>query len=289
MTYTTIVPADVLASHLHDPDWAVFDARYDLADKSAGQKAYKGAHIPGAIYADLEEDLSSPVIPGETGRHPLPDPAVLEDRFSRWGISGGVQVVVYDDQGGAYAARMWWLLRWTGHRVAAVLDGGWSAWKAQGFPVGSDVVPRQFRQYRVKLQPELVMTSRELERRLDDPAVTILDARDRERFLGIEEPIDPVAGHIPGAVSSPYKHNLTPQGTFKPTDELREHYLRLLEGRSSEQAVVYCGSGVTAAHDVLAMETAGMHRSRLYAGSWSEWITDARRPIHVGDKRGMDV
>jgi thiosulfate/3-mercaptopyruvate sulfurtransferase len=279
MTYSTIVSVYQLAENLANPDWVVIDSRSSLVDKEWGFRAYRNEHIAGAIYADLEKDLSGPVIPGVTGRHPLPEVGVLVKKFGSWGINHDVQVVVYDDAGGTYAARLWWLLRWTGHEAAAVLDGGWQRWKAAGYPTTAELSRPEPRSYQALVRSERMISSLELVQKLDDPQTIIIDARDRLRYLGLEEPIDPIAGHIPGAVSSPYALNLTDQGLFKPANQLRDYYGALLDHSRTETIVVYCGSGVTAAHNVLALELAGLSGARLYVGSWSEWITDPQRPI----------
>jgi thiosulfate/3-mercaptopyruvate sulfurtransferase len=280
MPYTTLISTVELYKHLHDPNWVVFDCRFSLADPARGQKDYSCAHIPGAVYAHLDEDLSGPVVRGVTGRHPLPSVEAISEKFSRWGIGPGVQVVAYDHNGGAMAAgRLWWLLRWLGHDAASVLDGGWSVWIREGLPEHSGVESRPTRRFIPKLRPELVVNSTEVEKIYQDPAYRILDARSADRYHGVNEIIDPVAGHIPGAISAPFTQNLTPSAQFMSEERLRERYLALLNGVPAANTVVYCGSGVSAIDDILAMECAGLGFARLYAGSWSEWITDTRRPI----------
>lgn len=283
MPCTTLVDAGTLREHLEDPDWMVVDCRFSLDDPEAGGRAYAAAHIPGAVYAHLDRDLSGPVVPGVTGRHPLPDP----DRLSAWlsarGVDASVQVVAYDNKGGAIAARLWMLLRWLGHAAVAVLDGGWSAWCAAGHPTTQDAetpVPRQFIPAPASA---LLVDAATVERLRNDPACRLLDARARPRYRGEVEPIDPVAGHIPGAVSAPFAENLAPDGRFLPPEELRARFKALLGGVPPSAAVCYCGSGVTANHILLAMEYAGLPGARLYAGSWSEWITDPSRPVATGE------
>lgn len=289
MTYSKIIQPETLYDKLQDPEWVIIDSRFSLEDKQWGRSEYQAGHIPGAVYADLEQDLSDPVISGVTGRHPLPEISRLEEKFSQWGIDEQVQVVVYDDCGGAFAARLWWLLRWTGHEAVAVLDGGWEHWQTLDYPVAVGVEIRKHRIFQVHLRPEMVVSSQELLQELDDRQILLIDARDTIRFLGKEEPIDPVAGHIPGAVSSPYKSNLNPNGRFKSPEALRKQYLQLPGHEKINNAIVYCGSGVTAAHNILAMEVAGFPMARLYAGSWSEWITDPSRPIGNGERENPDV
>jgi thiosulfate/3-mercaptopyruvate sulfurtransferase len=281
-SYTTLVSARPLSLHLADPDWAVVDCRYRLADLTFGRTAYAASHIPGAVFADILDDLSGPVVPGRTGRHPLPDVAALAGRLSAWGIDRAVQVVAYDDRGGAMAARLWWLLRWLGHEQVAVLDGGWPAWLDAGFPVRGDLETRAVRRFMPAVRPELLAEVGLVARVRQDPAWCVLDARAAERFRGENETIDRVAGRVPGAVSAPYADNLAPDGRFKPAAELRERYAGLLGDVSAAHAVCYCGSGVTAAHDLLALAHAGLGEGRLYAGSWSEWITDPSRPVATG-------
>jgi thiosulfate/3-mercaptopyruvate sulfurtransferase len=280
--YTALIPVEELAPHLGDPDWAVVDCRYQLADPGFGRRAYAESHIPGAVFADILDDLSGAVVPGKTGRHPLPDMATLAAALSAWGIDRAVQVVAYDDRGGAMAARLWWLLRWLGHDAVAVLDGGWPAWLEAGLPVRSGREAREPRLFVPAPRPDLLADTGVVARVREDPAWRVLDARAAERFRGENETIDPVAGRIPGAISAPYADNLAPDGRLRSATELRERYHQLLGNVPAKQAVCYCGSGVTAAHDLLAIAHAGLGEARLYAGSWSEWITDPTRPVATG-------
>lgn len=277
--YQTLVTVDRLAERIDDPAWAVVDCRYRLADLGFGRGAYAESHIRDAVFADIGEDLSAPVVPGKTGRHPLPDVAAIAARLSRWGVDGSVQVVAYDDSGGSMAARVWWLLRWLGHDAAAVLDGGWPLWQARGLPVRGGAESRVPRTFVPRVRGDLALTAEEVDRVRADPTWRVLDARNADRFRGENETIDPVAGHIPGAHSAPYALNLEPDGRFKPKDVLRRRYKEVLGGVPTERAVCYCGSGVTAAHDVLAMAHAGLGEAKLYPGSWSEWIVDPARPV----------
>jgi thiosulfate/3-mercaptopyruvate sulfurtransferase len=282
MSYQTLISCSDLLTHLDDPGWAIVDCRFTLAEPSKGRRDYLQAHIQGAVYAHLDEDLSGPVNKGITGRHPLPQVEDLTRKLSGWGIGAGVQVVAYDEAGGALAAaRLWWLLKWLDHYDVAVLDGGWPAWVQAGYPTRSGEESRSPRPFTPHLHPELIAGSREIEEHLGDRAYLLLDVRARERYLGKNETIDPVAGHIPGAISAPYAENLTSQGTFQSAEQLRERYLKLLGGAPANKVIFYCGSGVTAAHGVLAMTQAGLGIPRLYAGSWSEWITDPRRPTEA--------
>jgi thiosulfate/3-mercaptopyruvate sulfurtransferase len=276
-----IAPAQ-LAGHLEETHWVVVDCRFRLLEPAFGWRAYCEGHIPGAVYADLNRDLSGPVLAGRTGRHPLPAVDALARTFSAWGIDGAVQVVGYDDSGGSMAARLWWLLRWLGHRAVAVLDGGWQAWLAEGLPVEARPSRRAPRRFEPQVRWELVADADLVNRIRQDPGWRLLDARAPERFRGEEEPIDRVAGHIPGARNVPYAENLGAEGRFLQPDELRQRYARLLGDVPAERCVCYCGSGVTAAHDVLAIFHAGLGEAKLYAGSWSEWIVDPSRPVARG-------
>ena len=281
-SYTTLISTRDLGPHVGDLDWAVVDCRHRLADPAFGRAAYAESHIAGAVFADILDDLSGPVVPGKTGRHPLPAVATLEAKLSAWGIDRAVQVVVYDDRGGAMAARLWWLLRWLGHERVAVLDGGWPAWVAAGLPVRGGWETRKARRFLPALRPELLVDAETIARVRQDPGWRVLDARAAERYRGENETIDPVAGRIPGAISAPYAENLRPDGRFKPAAALRERYTGLLGDVDAAHTACYCGSGVTAAHDLLALAHAGLGDGRLYAGSWSEWITDPRRPVAKG-------
>jgi thiosulfate/3-mercaptopyruvate sulfurtransferase len=279
MVYKSLIDPQTLAQHLDQPDWAIVDCRFSLDHPEQGQQDYLEAHIPGAVYANLNKDLAGPVVPGKTGRHPLPDVDCFAQTLSDWGIEAQVQVVAYDDVGGAYAARLWWMLRWLGHDRVAVLDGGWSLWQQESLPVRSGEETREPREFTPRPREDLWISSQEVAQMLSKPGFRLLDARSADRFKGENENRDPVAGHIPGAVSAPYAENLDEDSRFRPVQELRERYKALLDDMPTQDSVVYCGSGVTAAHDILAMAYAGVGEARLYAGSWSEWITDPEHPI----------
>ena len=275
---TLIQPAELLA-HLDDPGWAIVDCRMSPATASQGRAKYLAGHISGAVHAHLEGDLSGPIVPGRTGRHPLPDPAAFVKKASGWGINAGVQVVVYDDSGGSTAARLWWMLRWMGHEGAAVLDGGWPAWQAAGYPVRMGAETRALRQFVARVRPELVVDASMVERIREDRSWRLIDTRGADRFRGQNETVDPVAGHIPGAISAPYAENLDAGGRFRSPEELKARFATVIADAPVERVVCYCGSGVTAAHDILAIAHAGLGDARLYPGSWSEWVTDASRPV----------
>ncbi|MCL4562406.1 MAG: sulfurtransferase [Chloroflexi bacterium] len=282
--YHTLLTTGILAIHLADPDWVVVDTRFNLQDPDWGYSEYLQSHIPGAFYAHLDHDLSSRVT-STSGRHPLPNEEVFRDKLSSWGIDATKQVVVYDDAGGAYAARLWWMLRWMGHSRVAVLDGGLPKWLREIRPVSSsDIENHSDAHFVGGMDPEMVADTGEVERIRLDPSYRLIDARAPVRFRGEQEPIDPVAGRIPGAVNRFHGDNLTPEGVFYSPAELKQQFSRLLGNVPPERAVIYCGSGVTSCHHILAMEYAGLSGARLYPGSWSEWIRDTARPRQVGSE-----
>ena len=277
-SYTTLISPSDLFAHHSEPDWAILDCRFDLKDPAWGEAAYRQGHISGAVYAHLDRDLSGPRT-ADNGRHPLPPVEAIAARLSDWGISGSTQVVVYDQVGGAYAARLWWLLRFLGHNAVAVLNGGLPAWQSAGYPLVAGVETRPTADFHPNPHGDMLVTTAEIERLHTDPAYRLIDARAAERFRGEVEPIDPVAGHIPGALNRFHGQNLAKTGQFLAPQVLRRQFSDLLGPLPPENAVVYCGSGVTSCHHLLAMEHAGLPGARLYLGSWSEWITDPKRPI----------
>ena len=281
MNHTTLIDATTLHARLDDPDWIVVDCRFSLADPEAGRRAYRDSHLPGAHYAHLDEDLSGPVTP-TTGRHPLPDPERLARKLGVWGIDRDTRVVAYDDMGGMLAAaRLWWLLRWLGHTACAVLDGGLPAWRRAGWPLTAEAPSARPTTFAPRPDDRLWMSTEQV---LTLPAADVLlDARAAARYRGEMEPIDPVAGHIPGALNLPTDGNLTPDGPFLPVAALRARFAAALGDRPPPSVIHTCGSGVTACHNLLAMEVAGLGGSRLYAGSWSEWVRDPRRAVAVGE------
>lgn len=276
-----VISARRLAALARRPWLVIVDCRFSLADSLAGERAYTEGHIPGAVYAHLEGDLSGPLVPGKTGRHPLPDPRTFAAKLSSWGLSRGGALVAYDDASGAFAARLWWLLRWVGFDDAAVLDGGLAAWLALGLPVDSQAPAERRGDFLLRLRPKLVASADEVDAARTRSDQRIFDAREVARFVGEAEPIDPVAGHIPGAHPLPFADNLE-SGRFHDVSVLRQRYGAALGGLPADRSIVYCGSGVTACHDVLAAAHAGFDGMRLYAGSWSEWITDPTRPVARG-------
>ena len=277
---TPLVTPEQLLAGLAGP-LVVVDCRFQLGDAEAGGRAYAAGHIPGALYADLERDLSSPVVPG-SGRHPLPDPSLLASKLRAWGVRQQSLVVCYDDQSGAFAARLWWLLRWLGHERAAVLDGGYQAWLDLGGEPTTSLPAPEPGDFVARLHNELTVSADEVAERLQAPSYRVLDARARERFRGDVEPIDPVAGHLPGALCVPFIDNLAGSRMKSPA-ELRQRFGPLIGDTPAERVVVYCGSGVTACHHILAAEHAGLGLWRLYPGSFSEWIADGERPVATGD------
>lgn len=283
MAYETVIDAIALQQHIPSDDWVVFDCRFDLSDSQAGYRAYQAGHLPGACYADLDDRLASPV-GAHSGRHPLPDPAAFADWLGACGVQSDTQVVAYDAQGGAIAARLWWLLRWMGHSTVAVLDGGFKAWSGAGYALQRDEPPRSGQSaYPMVVQQAMAVDVEQLESALRDARVRLLDARAPARFRGETEPLDKVAGHVPGAVNHSFTENLDATGKYLSPAELRERLARVMQPFGATETVCMCGSGVTACHTLLAMEIAGLNGARLYVGSWSEWIADPQRPVATGD------
>jgi thiosulfate/3-mercaptopyruvate sulfurtransferase len=282
MYSNTLVTTEDLAAHLDDPRWIVFDCRFTLTDPYAGRQAYLKNHIPGAIYVHLDEDLSAP-ISETTGRHPLPATETFAEKLCQWGVGVNKQVVVYDDSFGAMAVRMWWMLRWLGHPGVALLDGGYPKWLRHKLPVSPDLPEVHRGNCACLPEPTQIVDAGQVLHAALTGEQLIIDARPERRFTGEFEPLDPVAGHIPGSINWSFEENLDIDGTFLPPEALRENFQALLEGRPAWQVIHSCGSGVTACHNLLAMEIAGLPGSRLYPGSWSEWIRDPSRPVATGD------
>jgi len=289
--YTTFISVHELEEHLSDDRWLVVDCRFDLANPNWGEDAYKVSHLPGALYAHLDRHLSGKVIKGKTGRHPLPPVDELSRTFGEWGVGEGVQVIAYDSwpfTGGENAGRLWWLLRWLGHETVAVLDGGWNAWLEAGNPVDRNLPSPKSGVFIPKMRADECVSAEEVNHLRQDEAYRLLDSRSADRYRGENETIDPVAGHIPGAISLPFADSFTPEGKILPQEKLREHFAAVLDHVPAHKAIFYCGSGVTAAVNLLALAHAGLGRGRLYAGSWSEWITDPGRAISTsfpGEKK----
>ena len=283
MILTALVSTEILAQHLADPDWVVFDCRHDLTDPARGRADHASSHIPGARFLHLDKDLSSPKT-GKNGRHPLPAPLTLVKKLGRAGVDSRKQVVAYDAQGGAMAARLWWLLRWLGHVPVAVLDGGWNQWVAEGRPQTAEI-PKPKRTRFAGKPSKIWVSARYVRAHLDDARTLLLDARAPDRFRGQNETLDPVGGRIPGARNRFYRDNLDANGRFKASETLRQEFSAVLGGSSPESVVNYCGSGVSACHNLLAMEYAGLRGARLYPGSWSEWCAAPSRPVETGEPR----
>lgn len=282
MTYTTLISTDALAGHVDD-GWAIVDCRYDLRSTDWGAGQYREAHIPGAVYASLSHDLSA-APSGSNGRHPLPAPDAMTATFGRLGIAPGTQVVAYDQDVGSWASRLWWMLRYMGHDAVAVLDGGWGKWQREGRPSRSGEETRPAAPFTGRPRPDMRVDIADVERAVDLRSGLLIDARAPDRFAGENETVDKKGGHIPGAVNHYFRTNLTEAGTMASAEALRQRYETLLGRRTPDETVMYCGSGVTACHNLLAMEHAGLRGTKLYVGSWSEWSSDPARPFETGER-----
>ncbi len=276
-----LVSAEQVQANLDNSEWLILDVRHDLADHQAGRRAYEQGHIPGAVFLDHELDLAAPKT-GLNGRHPLPSRQELAQLLQKNGLRDGMQVVVYDAQGSLFASHMWWMLRWLGHPQVAILDGGWQAWQQLGGAEESGQAKPVPATAKLSVPEQAAMPTVQTEqvlKNLSKPIFTVLDARAAERYRGDVEPMDPVAGHIPDALNRSHLNNLGEQGRFKPADQLRQEFQDLLGAISAEMVVHQCGSGITACHNLFAMELAGLSGSSIYPGSWSEWVSDASRPV----------
>ena len=281
-SYTDLIGASELNVLLRDPTCRIVDCRFELADPARGRALYRAGHIHGAVFADLDKDLAGPVGP-QSGRHPLPDVEAFRQKLCAWGIANDSQVVAYDQGNGASASRFWWMLRWLGHERVAVLDGGLGAWEAFGGELDADEPPVARTEYIARPDAAMVATTQEIEAMLaaGEPCL-LVDARDERRFRGEVEPIDPVAGRIPGSVNLPFQRNLDSSGQWRSSKELREIWRCCWQDGGTDLPIALCGSGVTACHLILAAKRAGLPMPRLYVGSWSEWIRDPNRPIALG-------
>ncbi len=283
MGITTLIEPAELFPHLRDRECVVVDCRFDLADPAAGSRLYAAGHIPGARYAHLNEDLSGPVT-AATGRHPLPDAVRFAQRLGTWGIGHSSQVVAYDEGSGATAARLWWMLRWVGHRGVAVMNGGLQAWLAAGYPVSDQTTVVTPSMFTPRVDPGALLDVAQVASGIASRTIVLVDARARDRFAGRNETIDAVAGHVPGARNHPFLTNVDSERRFLAPAELREQWRRTLADASGSEIVCMCGSGVTACHNLLALEIAGLSGACLYPGSWSEWIRDPARPVEKGEE-----
>lgn len=282
MAYRTLIDTATLAKNLDDSDWRIFDVRHDLMNPELGRQQYAEGHLSGASFVNLDTELSGEKT-GKNGRHPLPDAGDFQTTLGEWGIKPAQQIVVYDASGGTYAGRLWWMLRWMGHYSVAVLDGGFTKWEKEDRPVTAEVphfAPTAYRGAPRTMHVDAAFVAANLGK----SEVTVVDARAAGRFAGVGETIDPVGGHIPGALNRPFSENLARDGTFKPAETLAKEFAVLLGNRAPKQIVHQCGSGVSACHNILAMEVAGLAGSRLYPGSWSEWCSDPKRPIATGSE-----
>ncbi len=280
MAFTTLVSATELAEHTFDPNWVVLDCRHDLGNPDFGRDAYAKGHIPNAQFVHLDKNLSGEKVNTDgkfLGRHPLPDRAVFVQTLQGLGINKDTQVVAYDAHGGMFAARLWWMLRWVGHDAVAVLDGGLPAWQASGMFLSTEAAPRTMGTLTERASLVTSVSADDLLKGLTSSARTIIDARAPDRFRGENETMDPVGGHIPGAKNRFFKDNLQADGRFKSADQLRSEFSELI--KDPESTVMQCGSGVTACHNLLALEVAGLTGAALYPGSWSEWCSDPARPV----------
>ncbi len=274
-----LVSTESLALHLKE--WLVLDCRHSLQDTEEGRSAYLASHIPGAHFLHLDHDLSGPMT-GQNGRHPLPAPAAFAATLERIGVDHSRRVVAYDDTGGIFAARLWWMMRWLGQDRVSVLDGGWQRWVAEDRPVNAQIPQPRRAQFHPVEGVETTVDTDFVLRHLHDPAICLIDARSADRFRGENETLDPVAGHIPGARNRFFRDNLDSQGRFKPPTVLKAEFEALLDGKNPAGVIHQCGSGVTACHNLLAMDYAGIGPGRLYPGSWSAWCADPSRPVAVG-------
>jgi thiosulfate/3-mercaptopyruvate sulfurtransferase len=283
MDYRTLIDAPTLSRHLDDPAWIVFDVRHELADAAAGSAAYAAGHVPGAIFLSVDDDLSGPKT-GRNGRHPLPEQRVFASRLASLGVSDTTQVVAYDAHGGMFAARLWWMLRWIGHERVAVLDGGWPAWVQAAPQAQSQAQPASRAPGQLTIRSPLTrqVDADSVRAHLHSPDQLVVDARAPDRFRGENETLDPIGGHIPGAANRFFKDNLDAQQRFKPQDQLRHEWQAVIGHPDAHRLVAQCGSGITACHNLLALEVAGLPGAALYPGSWSEWCSDPTRPVAQG-------
>lgn len=282
MTYQTIISVEDLNKNLNTQDWLIFDCRFILKDPEGGLKKFNQGHIPGAQYVDMDKDLASPVT-STSGRHPLPNPEELINKLQSWGVNNSSQIICYDDMSGAFAARMWWLLKWLGHNNIAVLDGGIEKWTAKNIPLETDSQQRTAGSFSGLANNDMWVNVEFVQKELEQDKINLLDARSVERFTAKDTKTDPVAGHVPGAMSYPFAENLSKQGVFLPSEELHKRFTPIVSNPENKELINMCGSGVTACHNILAMSIAELPMTRLFVGSWSEWIKDKSRPVATGE------
>lgn len=281
MALRTLVDVDTLAAHLDDPRWVVLDCRFELTRPTWGEESFAAGHIPGAQYAHLDRDLAAPQT-ATSGRHPLPEPQAFAALARRWGINEDTQIVVHDQASGVYAARAWWLFRWLGHESVAVLRGGLAAWTASARALTTETTIRACGNFVARAQANWVVNVDDVVDSLESHRLHVVDGRGADRFAGQNETMDPIAGHVPGAVNHPFASNFAADGTWLPEAELRARWETTLQGRPANEIVTMCGSGVSACLNLLALETLGIQGARLYTGSWSEWVRDPSRPVATG-------
>jgi len=279
--YTTLISAAELKVLINQPNVVIIDSRHVLSDLEKGRRDYQSSHISTAQFAHLDEDLSGEIIAGETGRHPFPSIEKIINNLSKWGIDEQVQVIVYDQGHGGIAARLWFMLKWLGHANVAVLDGGWKNWETLGYPIDANIPEITPKTFTPKPNSDLLVDVQFMEQNIETKDFTYVDARTTKRYRGEEEPIDPIAGHIPSALNAPWPENLGPDGLFLDKTALAHRFLNLLKGQPKGTAIFYCGSGVTACHNLLALHYIGITTAKLFPGSWSEWIVDSEREVVV--------
>ncbi len=282
MKYQTIISVEDLNKNLNTQDWLIFDCRFILKDPEGGLKKFNQGHIPGAQYADMDKDLASPMT-STSGRHPLPNPDEFINKLQSWGVNNTSQIICYDDMSGAFAARMWWLLKWLGHNDVAVLDGGIDKWTANNLTLETDTQQKAAGSFSGQANNDMWVDVEFVQKELEQNKINLLDARSAERFTAKDTKTDPVAGHVPGAMSYPFAENLSKQGVFLPLEELQKRFAPMLSSSEKKEVINMCGSGVTACHNLLAMRIAELPMTRLFVGSWSEWIKDKSRPVATGD------
>jgi len=282
MKYQTIISVEDLNKNLNTQDWLIFDCRFILKDPEGGLKKFNQGHIPGAQFADMDKDLASPMT-STSGRHPLPNPDEFINKLQSWGVNNTSQIICYDDMSGAFAARMWWLLKWLGHNDVAVLDGGIDKWTANNLTLETDTQQKAAGSFSGQANNDMWVDVEFVQKELAENNITLLDARSAERFTAKDTKTDPVAGHVPGAMSYPFAENLSKQGVFLPLEELQKRFAPMLSSSEKKEVINMCGSGVTACHNLLAMSIAELPMTRLFVGSWSEWIKDKSRPVATGD------
>ena len=280
--FKTLISTEELTELLGQPNVVIVDCRFSLADKEGGRKDYLQSHIPNAVYAHLDDDLSSPIIEGKTGRHPMPSIETFTQQLGEWGIYENTQVIAYDQSHGGIAARLWFLLKWLGHEKVAVLNGGWKHWTENGGVTSSEVPSIYSKIFKANPNPNLLVDVQFMEANIDNDDYIYFDSRTAPRYRGEEEPIDPVAGHIPSAISAPFLDNLREDGLFLEKSALAQRFVNILKDLPRGKAIFYCGSGVTACHNLLAMHHLGLTTPRLFPGSWSEWIVDENRTVATG-------